>query len=175
MDTKHYKTNKRTYYLNLRSNDALITPAGVVPNNHKFEWGIKNINVSKQARLCLTSMYFQDAMNPDPALPVVVRCNQAQTTNCFDSANGVSTIIFISNMLHLPVIENWYPISGQNLDRIELYLSNSINDTNNGIANSINFYVQIKIEDYDVEEVNPRLMPSYTSDSLSYRVPMNLK
>ena len=35
--------------------------------------------------------------------------------------------------------------------------------------------IQLKIEDYDTEEVNPRLMPSYTNDSLSYRVPMNLK
>jgi hypothetical protein len=174
MDTKHYKTNKKTYYLNLRSNDALITqsPPGGVPNNFRFEWSIKNINVSKQARMCLT---FQDAMNADPAIPVVVRCNQAQNTNCYDSANGPSTIIYIANMLHLPVINNWYPINGEHLDRIELFLSNAIIATNNGIANSINFYVQIKIEDYDVEEVNPRLMPSYTSDSLSYRVPMNLK
>ncbi len=45
----------------------------------------------------------------------------------------------------------------------------------NGIQNTLAFYIQLKIEDYDTEEVNPRLMPSYTNDSLSYRVPMNLK
>jgi hypothetical protein len=178
MDTKHYKTNKKTYYLNLRSNDALITqtPPGGVPNNYKFEWPIKNISLSRQAQLCLTSMYFQNGgTNPDATLPVVIRCNQVQNQNTYDSANCMPTIIHISNMLHTPVIENWHPISDQHLDRIELFLSNSIDVPLNGIQNTLAFYIQLKIEDYDTEEVNPRLMPSYTNDSLSYRVPMSLK
>lgn len=177
MDSKHYKTNKKTYYLNLRSNDALITqtPPGAVPNNYKFEWTIKNINLSRQARMCLTAMFFQDIVVENPALPIVIRCNQVQNANSYDTANGVSTIIHISNMLHTPVIENWYPISDQHLDRIELFLSNSIDYTTNGVRNTVQFYIQLKIEDFDTEEVNPRLMPSYTNDSLSYRVPMNLR
>lgn len=177
MEGKPYRSNKRTYYLNLRSNDALITQigAGNVPNNYKFEWNIKGINVSRQARMCLTALYFQDAIIENPALPIVIRCNQAQNTNSYDSANGPSTIIYIGNMLHLPVIENWHPINGQHLDRIELLLSNSVNDINNGITNSIQFYIQLKIEDFDTEEVDPKLMPKYTSDSLSYRAPFNVK
>lgn len=175
---KHYRSNKKTYYINLRSNDANVittTPPGNVPNNVRFQWTIKNINLSRQARMCLTSMHFEDSgVNPDPILPVTIRCPQVQNTNVFDSGNGPASLIYIGNMLHLPVIENWYPISGQSLDRIELIFSNNITNLNSGIATTLQFYIQLKIEDYDTEEVNPSLMPTYTPDSLSFHYGLNV-
>jgi hypothetical protein len=174
---KHYKLNKKTYYLNLRSNDAQITPSVNGGNNLKFEWNInKNIGVSRQARMCLTSFFFQDAGGGGGILelPVVIRCPQVQGINSFDSANGQSTIIHVSNMLHSPSIENWYPLNNQSLDRIELYMSNVVDAINHGIPDTMEFYVQLKIEDYDTEEVDPILMPTYTRDNLTFQYPLNV-
>lgn len=179
---KHYKSNKRTYYLNLRSVDAIIdkTSSG---NNHKFEWRIKNIDVSRQARMCVTSVFLQNAIDIEgetvispvtEGMPIIFRCPQVQNLNVFDSANGIGTIFHISNSLHMPVIENWYPLNQNSLDKIEIYVSNVILDNNNGISNTINFYIQLKIEDYDTEEVSPNLMPTYTRDSISFQYPLNV-
>jgi len=183
MSTNHYKANKRTYYVNLRSDDANITqtPAG---NNHKFEWRIRNIDISRQAKVCVTSVHFQEVtvnaggqqvIGPvNVGMPIVFRCPQVQNLNVYDSANGMSSIIHISNSLHMPVIENWYPLNQGTLDKIELYLSNVIIDNNNGIPGNIHFYIQLKIEDFDTELIDSKLMPTYTRDSLSFHYPLNV-
>ena len=172
--SNHYKANKKTYYLNLRSNDAIITqtPAG---NNLKFEWnGIKNINISRQSRICLTSIYFEEAGNANPNFPIVIRSHQVNNATSYDSANGTGTIIHISNMLNTPTIENCFQLSDQYLNRIELYLSNSVANINNGISPNMIFYIQLKIEDFDIEQVDPKLMPTYTRDSLAFHYGLNL-
>lgn len=171
---KHYKANKRTYYLNLRSFDALATPKpDDIQKVIKYEWNVKDLNLSSQARICVSSMYFQNT-DPNDDLPIVIRCPQVQNLNVFDSANGISTIICISNMLHTPTIENWFPLNSQNLNRIELYMSDSIINTNAGVSITFDFYIQFKIEDYSTEEIDSKLMPTYTRDSLSYVYPLNV-
>ena len=169
-----YYRNKQTYYINLRSNDAIVTETDE-GNNYKFEWLIKNINLSPQARMCVTSVAYQDPeMETPPDIPLVIRSNQVKNHNVFDSANCVGTIIYISNMLHIPTIQNWFPLNNQCLERIELYFTNSIHFTNNGIANDLTFYIQLKIEDYETEPVDAKLMPTYTRDSLAFHYGLNV-
>ena len=172
--SNRYKANKRTYYLNLRSNDAIITQTAA-GNNLKFEWnGIKNINISRQARICVTSIYFEEPGNANPNFPIVIRSHQVNNSTSYDSGNGAATIIHISNMLHIPTIENWFQLNDQYLTRIELYLSNSVANINNGISANMIFYVQLKIEDYDIEQVDPKLMPGYTKESLAFHYGLNV-
>jgi hypothetical protein len=72
--------------------------------------------------------------------------------------------IFILSLIN----SEFYPLCTQNLDRIELYVSDEIADARHGIDVGIQFYIQLKVFDYDLEEVDEALMPRYTSQSLSY-------
>jgi hypothetical protein len=164
-NSKPYRANKREYYINLRSNDAVIEENE--GNNYKFSWNIKNIDsLSRRAKLGVVGFYDDAAINNVPPV-LVIRCPQVQNVS-YDSAGSLSTIIFINNALNSLINSEFYPLCTQNLDRIELYVSDEIADARHGIDVGIQFYIQLKVFDYDLEEVDEALMPRYTSQSLSY-------
>jgi len=169
-----YRRIKREFFINLRSTDAEVqqTAAG---NNLKFSWNIKNIEVSSQAKMCITSFHYYDiAVGGNNRGLVVVRCPQVQNKDVYDSSGAIGTIINISPVDYSSLSREYYPIYSQNLNRIELYVSDSIGVALNGIVNTIMFWIQLRVIDYDNEEVDQRLMPSYTQNSLSYHVPLNV-
>jgi len=166
---KHYKANKKTYYVNLRSTDSDDITTLTSGNKYKFSWNIRNINLSPRARLCMVSCAYYDPSGNTPAFPVTIRCKQVNSANVFDSSYGEGTIIYMGNPFESINFENWYHINGQALDRIDLLFTNQIANNKNGVESDLQFFVQIKIEDYDIEEVEPSIMPEYHSNVKYYR------
>ena len=160
--SKPYYSLKKEYYINLRSDDANIiqTPAG---SNYKFIWRINNINVSRNAKMCLHKLV--NAFGG--AEPYIIRCPQVKNSGIHDSA-GADPIIYMNGTLTSPINEAYFNLSTQNIDTIELLFSNSITVKNNGIDGTIDFYIQLKIIDFDEEPVDPEIMPTFTRSSLSY-------
>lgn len=174
MDNKlkrHYKANKKIYYVNLRSTDSDDITLTTTGNKYKFSWNIKNIHLSPQARLCITSCAYYDPSGNNPSFPVNIRCKQVNSTNVFDSSYGEGTIIYMANPFESVNFENWYPVNTQVLDRIDLLFTNQIASNKNGLEPDLQFYIQLKIEDYDIEEVNPNIMPQYNPNVQYYSLP----
>ena len=120
----------------------------------------------------MTSCAYFDPSGNDPAFPVTIRCKQVNSINVFDSAYSEGTIIYMSNAFEAIYFENWYHVNTQILDRIDLLFSNQLANTKNGVEPDLQFYIQIKIEDYDVEEVNPKVLPKYDPDVKYYSLPL---
>ena len=169
-NSKLYRASKKEYYINLRSNDAQITQTAG-GNSLMYAWNLnKPINTSGRAKIGVVGYYATGI--PANQLPfLVIRCPQVQNLNVFDSSGSASTIIYLNSTSQNVVNQEFHPLSTQNLNRIELYVSNSITDLLNGIHPDIRFYIQFKIFDYDDEEVDEELMPRYTSKSLAYHTP----
>ena len=169
-NSKPYRARKQEYYINLRSNDAVITPTPA-GNSLIYAWNFsKYINVSRKAKIGVTAYYATGL--PANQLPfLVIRCPQVQNLNVLDSSGSACTIIYINSTTQNVVNQEFYPLATQNLDRIELYVSNSITDLLNGIHPDIRFYIQLKVFDYDDEEIDEELMSRYTSQSLAYQTP----
>ena len=169
-NSKPYKANKKEYYINLRSNDAEIEN-NEANNSYKYSWNLRNtINVSQRAKMGVVG-YYATGMNAGVLPFLVVRCPQVQSKNVYDSAGSVATIIYVNNGIQSVTNQEFYPLCTQNLDRIELFVSNNITDVLNGINPAIRFYIQLKVFDYDVEEIDEDIMPRYTSKSLAYFPP----
>lgn len=164
-NSKPYSAYKKEYYINLRSDDAQIEDA---PNGniYKCSWNIKNIDLSRRAKIGVVSICDDSELNNE--LPIyVMRCPQVQSIT-YDSAGSLSPIIYMRNAMNVVINPEFYPLCSQNLDRIELFMTDDIADARNGIDGGIHFYIQLKVLDYDVEEVDKDIMPRYTSQSLSY-------
>lgn len=172
-NSKPYRANKKEYYINLRSNDATITQ-NAVNNSYLYTWNIsKPINVSQRAKMGVIG-YYSTGVGVGVLPFLVVRCPQVQNNNVYDSAGSVATIIYVNSGIDSVINQEFYPLCTQNLDIIELYVSNNITEPLNGINPDIRFYIQLKVFDYDDEEVNEDIMPRYTSKSLSYyHYPLN--
>ena len=164
-----YRTNKKEYFINLRSIDAIKEKSGA--NNFKFSWNIQNINVSQQAKLGISHLCAYFPVTNNPHLPYIIRCNQI-INNQYDSAGGAGGgIIYFGMDLQNPSSDALYPLSTRNLDTVDLTITESINILSNGIDDAIDFYIQLKVIDYDTEEVNKDLMPTYSNKSLSFHYP----
>lgn len=166
-NSKPYSAYKKEFYINLRKEDAQIEP-NADGNNYKFSWNIKNINLSRRAKIGVIGVCDDAALNG--FLPIyVIRCPQVQN-NSYDTAGSLPPIIYLRNAINSVINPEFYPLSTPNLDRIELYLSDEIFNANGfyAVDNNLQFYIQLKVYDYDVEEVDEALMPRYTSQSLSY-------
>lgn len=170
MSQQHYKTNKKEYYINLRSTDATIETSGV-NNTKKFSWNIQNINVSQQAKIGITQICSEFITYNANPLPYIIKCAQVKNDQ-YDSTGGASgALIYCGANLENPKIENMYHLATRNVDRIDLQISESITNLSHGIRNTINFYIQLKVVDFDTEEVDKSLMPTYTNKSLSFHYP----
>jgi hypothetical protein len=163
-----YITNKKQYFLNLRSSDANTENVPGGNQIFKFSWNISNINVSRKARIAISNFAYEQ-MNTTPYKLFIIRCPQVKNHQ-YDSRPAYGPVIFAQNFAR-PVEKTYYPLDSQNIDRIDLIISNNISTIQNGIPNTEVFMIQFEIEDFDEEEVNPALMPSYTKDSLTYHYP----
>jgi len=162
-----YVTNKKQYFLNLRSYDAK-TETNALGNRYKFSWNISNINVSKNAKMAVSN-FVHDVVAGVPR-PFIIRCHQVKNQQ-YDSYGGYGGLIYANNENNSKFEKTYFPLTLQNLDIITLEITDSVQLLNSGIANTKHFYIQLEVIDYDEEEVNPALMPSYTKDSLTYHYP----
>lgn len=168
-NSKPYRASKKEYYINLRSHDAQVE-ANANGDSYKFSWNIKNIdNLSRRAKIGLIA-YYDSAFANNLNVPLVIRCAQVQNV-LYDSTGLSSPIIFLNNGAQCVNFPEYYPLATQNIDRIELYLTDQLADPLHGIDPNIEFCVQLKVLDYDVEDVDADIMPRYTSKSLAYFPP----
>lgn len=169
----HYYTNKKEYYINLRSNDATVVQLGSGSSSHKliFEWNniFLNQNLSKNAKLGIVQMC-QFGADGATSYPYTIRCQQVRNEQ-FDSSGNTGAVIYFGNMMSPPSFEVLYPITVQNLDTITLIINRGIADKSYGIANTIQFFIQLKVIDYDTEPVSQELMPTYTKNSNALNYP----
>ena len=140
-NSKPYTAQKKEYYINLRSNDAEIT-ANAANNSYKYTWNLRNtINVSQRAKMGVIG-YYTTGIGAGVLPFLVMRCPQIQNKNVYDSAGSIASIIFVNNASQSIANQEFYPLSTQNLDRIELFVSNNITDVLNGINPDIHFYIK---------------------------------
>lgn len=167
-----YHTNKKTYYINLRLKDGIVVQTGEGTNKLVIEWNNINLkqNLSKNALMGLVQFCQFGGDNSVSNYPFIIRCKQV-INDQYDSSGNTGAIIYMGNNLNQSYSPNMYPVSTQNLDTITLSINRGVENKFFGISNTIQMYVQLKVIDYDTEEVNPKLMPEYTSKSLSYHVP----
>jgi hypothetical protein len=167
--SKHFKGNKKKYFINLRSSTADVeqTEGG---NNWRFSWNITPLKVSANAQLAIVN-FCHDVTGDDK--PYIIRCLQVKNEQYYPlgSSQGIGALIYAHNELKRPFEKTFYPLAHTNIDRIDLFFTDNIGLENNGISNSKAFYIQLEISDYDTEEVKPELMPIYTKDTLSFRYP----
>lgn len=163
--SNHYHTIKKQFFINLKSNDASITPNGA--KNAKFSWNISNINVSQRAQIAIVN--FCCTVVAGQEIPVIIRCLQVKNQQ-YDSS-GSFPLIYAQNDLTRPYEKTYYPISVRNLDSIDLYLSDSVLINNGGIHTDKSFLIQFEVIDYDDEEVDKKYMPNYTDKSLTFHYP----
>ena len=163
-NSKAYQATKKVFYVNLRSTDAIRqnNPGG---NTLRFTWtnitGINNL--SRQAKIGVVGFYLLNGVLPF----VVLRCPQVKNIT-YDSAGSFAPIIFINNAMEFVSNPEFYNLTTQNLEMLELIVSNDIDIAQNGVEALLDFYIQLKIYDYDEEDVSSDIMPRYTSKSLSY-------
>ena len=165
----HYKTNKKKYFINLRSSTATVLQTST-GNNWQFSWNITPFNVSQNAQLAIVN--FCHDITGD-GKPYIIRCLQVKNEQFYPlgSSQGVGALIYAHNELTRPYEKTFYPLAVNNIDRIDFFFTDNIGLENNGISNSKAFYIQLEITDYDTEEVRKELMPTYTKDSVSFHYP----
>lgn len=164
----HYYTNKKEYYINLRSDDATVIQLGAGTNKLTFQWNniYINQNLSKNAKLGIVNLC-QDGAS---ANPYVIRCQQVKNEQ-FDSSGNTGAIIYMANGFTSPQFEALYPITVQNLDLITLTINRGITDKLTGVSDTLKFFIQLKVIDYDTEPVSKELMPTYTKESVAFHYP----
>jgi hypothetical protein len=102
--------------------------------------------------------------------PYIIRCAQVKNEQYapINRSQGCGALIYAHNELKRPYEKTFYPLNVRDIDRIDLYFSDVIGIDDNGINNGKVFLIQLEIEDYDIEEVDEKLMPTYNKKSLSY-------
>ena len=154
MKTISYKTNevKRSYFLNLFSNNAEKRYDISNTKTTEFSWNIRDLQLGSVAEIALIQITHNNASD--------------NTTYCFrilesyadgyDSYNITSAVLYLGNGMISPANPTYHKLISNNLNQITLIITDDISSSATiygGINNNISFGIVLEIIDY-VDEQN---------------------
>ena len=154
MKTISYKTNevKRSYFLNLFSNNAEKRYDISNTKTTEFSWNIRDLQLGSVAEIALIQITHNNASDN------TTYCIRALQTYAdgYDSYNITSAVLYLGNGMISPANPTYHKLISNNLNQITLIITDDISSSATiygGINNNISFGIVLEIIDY-VDEQN---------------------
>lgn len=149
MKTIAYKTNevKRSYFLNLFSNNAQKRLNSSGTKTSEYTWQIRDLELGSIAEVGLVQICHNGGID---TTTYCIRTNNVYADG-FDSYNITSAILYLGNGLKNPENPTYHKLISNNLNSITLIITDDITSSSgiySGIDSNISFGIVLEVIDY---------------------------